>query len=114
MAKIPEVSLCICSSFFFSLLNIVYRLGGNNPALRIDIINRELNPLSAMFGEEPQVLSSDRHVRPESFMEHLKHSHALRLPQLVGILRNTRAAFFLPVRKACAAYQTNLGQQPAA
>jgi hypothetical protein len=63
-----EVRPGIFRCFFFSLLDIVNRLGGNDPLLGIDIINGELNSLSVMLGEEPQVFPSDFHVRPETFI----------------------------------------------
>ena len=67
-AGIVEVRLGIFRRFFFSLLDIVNRLGGNDPSLGIDIINRELNSLSVMLREEPQVFPSDFDICPETFI----------------------------------------------
>ena len=66
MTKVFEVRPGILRSFFFPLLNIVHRLGWNNPPLRVDIINGELNSLSTMLGEEPQVFPGDRPRPPRN------------------------------------------------
>ncbi len=68
MTEILEVRPGIFGRFFFSLLNIVNCLGGNDPPLGVDIINGELNSLSIMLREEPQVFPSDFQVRPETFI----------------------------------------------
>jgi hypothetical protein len=65
---VVEIRPGIFRRFFFSLLDIVNGLGGNDPLLGIDIINGELNSLSVMLREEPQVFPSDFHVCPETFI----------------------------------------------
>jgi hypothetical protein len=63
--------------------DVVDQLGGCNPRLCLDVVDRRLNPLRILLGKKPQVFTGDFDFGPNAFRQHRKNQDASGLRPLI-------------------------------